>query len=334
MYSLLLLSGCALYVITRHVLLPIFLFFKDTKGLRRYPNYSFLSGVSDLPICLLSASGSRSKQLVQAHKSKNAPILRTGPNSLSFAHPDAINDIYGHKTTCSKDIKYSLTSNEHPHLFDVIDKTKHAEKRKRLSAAFAIKHLEQWEYKVARSTERLVNALDFYSVPLNHKDSTANKKPVPVDVNYWVNLFTIEAINYIALSSDLSLLIQGNGDVVAERKDGSTYRANYRQAQDSTAYALSHFVWDYNYFRSLVRLSRMFPGWRKIWKESEAWNDIIYHQANVRLERYRKGEELDDFFAALMDDKYGSPYNLELGEIVNEVRTQEVLQFSSQRNAC
>ncbi|KAL4935620.1 hypothetical protein BDV06DRAFT_228660 [Aspergillus oleicola] len=45
-------------------------------------------------------------------------------------------------------------------LFDVVDKQEHARKRKTLSAAFAVKHLERWEHKVFTSTECLLNAMD------------------------------------------------------------------------------------------------------------------------------------------------------------------------------
>ncbi|QKX59511.1 uncharacterized protein TRUGW13939_06645 [Talaromyces rugulosus] len=307
-----------LYIAGRFLVLPVVQYFRDPKGFRKFPNYSFLCGISDLPYCYLSACGFRSRDLTEAHESSS--ILRIGPNSISFGHVDAIRDIYGHGTACVKDLKYSITSSTHPGLFDVVDKAKHAEKRKRLSAAFAIKNLSRWEFKVARTTERLLAAFDnLCTQPISEKGGIPKESDFTVDFNHWINLFTIEAINFIALSSDLGLLELGTDLVTAQRMDGSTYQAHYRKSQNQGAFATSNFVWDYENFHSLVWLSKFVPNWRQVWKEAEPFKDVIYHQAISRLERYRSGEKLDDFFSALMEDKNGDAYNLPWGEIVGEI---------------
>jgi benzoate 4-monooxygenase len=232
----------------------------------------------------------------------------------------AIRDIYGHNTTCVKDLKYVITAGKHPHLFDVVDKTKHGEKRKRLSAAFAIKHLVDWEFKVANTTQRLLTQFDSLCTPAPMPGEVLPQAAdLTVDFNHWINLFTIEAINYLALSDTLGLLEKGTDWTTAEKLDGTKYEAQYRKAQNTSAWATSHFVWDYDNFRSLVWISKLVPKWRKIWQEASPWQDIIYHQASKRMQRHQNGEKLDDFFTALMYDKAGQPYNLEWGEIVGEV---------------
>jgi benzoate 4-monooxygenase len=317
MLSTIVFSVVAVYSILFWLLLPIFKYFHDPKGLRKYPNHSFLSGITDIRYCYLSACGFRSRDLTKLHD--KSPILRIGPNNLSFSGVDAIRDIYGHSTSCVKDLKYAITAGTHPNLFDVVDKPNHAAKRKRLSAAFAIKNLEGWEFKVARTTERLLAAFDKLCTKPLPSDSVPEPADLAVDFNQWVNLFTIEAINSIALSSDLGLLEKGNDLVTAQRTDGTTYQARYRKSQNQGAYATSHFVWDYQNFRLFVCLSKLFPRWRKVWNDAEPFKDIIQHQAVTRLDRYNKGEQLDDFFSALMDDKTGKPYNSEWGEIVGEI---------------
>ena len=301
------------------LIIPLITYFRDPKGFRRYPNHSLLSGVVDIPYCYLSARGFRSKALTAAHA--DHPIIRIGPNNLSFGDKRAIRDIYGHGTTCIKDLKYAITASDHPHLFDVVEKRKHGEKRKRLSAAFAIKHLEAWEFKVAETTQRLLTQFDALCSPAAPTAAqSASGLPGPtVDYNHWINLFTIEAINYLALSSNLGMLEQGSDWTTAQKLDGRTYRAQYRKAQNTTAYATSHFVWGYTNFRALVWLSKLVPRWRKTWQTAALWQDIIYHQALTRLQRHQRGERLDDFFHALLYDKAGDPYNLEWGEIVGEV---------------
>lgn len=86
-----------------------------------------------------------------------------------------------------------------------------------------------------------------------------------------------------------------------------------------SAWATSHFVWDYKNFHSLVLLSKFLPKWRRIWQDASPWQDITYHQACKRMRRQQRGEKLDDFFAALMEDKNGQPLNLPWGEVAGEV---------------
>jgi benzoate 4-monooxygenase len=318
MYGIKLLWLSVFFASSYFLILPVFLYFRDAKGLRRYPGYSFLSGIYDIPYCRLSARGFRSKDLTGIHKDR--PVVRIGPNNLSFGAVKAIRDIYGHNTTCVKDLKYVITAGEHPHLFDVVEKAKHGEKRKRLSAAFAIKHLVNWEFRVANTTQRLLTQLDSLCTPAPMPGEVLPQTAdLTVDFNHWINLFTIEAINYLALSDTLGLLERGTDWTTAEKLDGTKYEAQYRKAQNTSARATSHFVWDYDNFRSLVWISKFVPKWRKIWQDASPWQDIIYHQASKRMQQHQKGEKLDDFFTALMYDKAGKPYNLEWGEIVGEV---------------
>ena len=222
---LLLLPGALVaYALIYVVVWPLICYWRDPKGLRRFPSYTALATISDWPFLFLHARGYRSKDLTEIQQNRNAPILRIGPNHLSFAHVDAIRDIYGHSTTCVKDIKYALTADQHPHLFDVIDKPEHAVKRKRLSAAFAIKNLVRWEHKVARSTQRLVRAFDRHCTQALAVNSVPEPTDLTLDYNYWINLFTIEAINYICLSSDLNLLERGVDTVTAQKTDGTLYQ--------------------------------------------------------------------------------------------------------------
>ncbi|KAF7587194.1 hypothetical protein BBP40_007556 [Aspergillus hancockii] len=235
--------------------------------------------------------------LYEAHKTTS--ILRIGPNSLSFGRIGAVKDIYGHSTPCIKDVKYAVLWGTHTHLFDSTDKAEHAEKRKRMAAAFAIKNLERWEHKVANTTVRRIKALDARcTAPLLPGETDPSPDDLTVDYNKWINLFTIEVINNIALSSTLGLLEQGSDAVTAQRKDGTTYPARYRQSQDQSAYAQSVFVWDYKYYHWLARLSNMVPKWRRVWKEGAPFGDVTYHQAV---------------------NKSGHPNNLEWGEIIAEV---------------
>lgn len=309
-----------LVTFSRLVLLPLFSYFLDRKGLRKYPNFSWLSPFTDLRHCYLSSHGSRSRDLTLEHVRRGEPILRIGPNAIAFNHPDAIKDIYGHRTKCLKDKKESILAGTHRNLFDVVDKTEHGHKRKLLSAAFAIKNLEKWEYKVNFTAQRLVKAFDERCTEPLVKGQTPVPGDLTVDFNHWINLWTIEAINYIALSSKMDLIDTGTDMVTAEKPDGTCYRARYRHSQNHNAIVKSVFCWDYELWPWVAWWTQIVPSkWQQCWSKSYSWGDITYHQASERLRRYKAGEELDDFFSCLMEDKSGAPNFLEWGEIVAEV---------------
>ncbi|CAI6032242.1 unnamed protein product [Clonostachys chloroleuca] len=303
----------------RIVIYPIIKYFLDAKGLRKYPNYSWFSPFTDFAHCYLSSTGSRSVNLFLEHERRNEPVLRIGPNAIAFNHPDAIKDIYGHRTKCTKDKKESILAGTHRNLFDVVDKAEHGRKRKLLSAAFAIKNLEKWEFKVHYTAKRLVKAFDQRCTSPLKPGQNPEPEDLTVDFNHWINLWTIEAINYIALSSKLTFLDTGTDEWTAERPDGTQYKARYRFAQNNAAIVKSVWCWDYDLWPWTAWLTKVIPSkWNQHWKNSSAWGDVCYHQASERLRRYKAGEELDDFFTCLMEDKGGAPNFLEWGEIVSE----------------
>ncbi|KAI3392526.1 hypothetical protein diail_5537 [Diaporthe ilicicola] len=293
-------AALLLFLVSYFIIYPFVEYIRDPKGLRRFPNFSPLSGISSIPFVILAHSGDRSRRLAKLHKDQ--PILRTGPNTLSFGTVRAIKDIYGHGTPCTKDESYVLGAGTHYHLADVVDKGDHARKRKVLSSAYALKNLDSWEYKVA----------DKEGLP-----------PAPeelnIDYRMWTNFFALDAIADIGLSERLGFLDQGTDRVVAQRKDGSTYETNLRECLYPTARKQSLLIWSYDWYKLVDRLADVVPFYRRMTASSRGWDDIILGRGSRRLKRYRAGEKLDDFFQALMEDMAGSPNLLERGEILAEV---------------
>jgi cytochrome P450 len=287
-------------------------------GLRRFPPLTPLSGLSNIPFILLAHTGSRTPYVSSLHKAH--PIIRIGPNTLSFGHPSAIKDIYGHNTKLCKDGQYEVTAGTHYNLADVLSKPEHARKRKVLSSAYALKNLETWEHKVSDKTARLIKAFDERcTAPLQKGTTTPDPRDLNVDYRAWTNFFTLDAIADIGLSERLGFLDQGNDRVVGERMDGSTFECNYRECLYETAHQQALLVWSYDWYPVLKKLCNIFPYYRRMTALSINWDGIVLHRANKRLKRYRDGEKLDDFFQALMEDKNGEPNLLEWGEIVAEV---------------
>lgn len=148
MYGLLFGAALVLSAVTWFVGYHVYDYFRDPKGLRRYPGMDILAPFTNLSHMLLAQNGFRSKRLAELHANGN-PVIRIAPNHLSYGDPQAIKDIYGHSSKCLKDEQYAMLAGSHFHLADVVDKHEHQRKRKVLSSAYALKNLEEWEWKVS-----------------------------------------------------------------------------------------------------------------------------------------------------------------------------------------
>lgn len=310
--------GLALVVVGYFLVYPIAYYFYDPKGLRKYPNFYRLSGISDLPLIWETYGGFRSRSLLEAHKEH--PVLRIGPNSLSFSHPNAIKDIYGHGSNCTKDLFYSVNVGSHYHLADVVDKKDHARKRKVLSSAYAVKNLEEWEFKVAEVSSKLIKAFDKRCTDPLPPNQNPKKEDLTIDYRNWTVLWTAAAIANIGLSEDLGFLNEGSDKIKSECKDGSIKDVSFRDCHTATQTAAYRLIWAYDWFPTLRTISKIISSsHRRLWRLDKDWDGIVYNRATTRLKRYENGEKLDDFFTAIMADKNGSPHNLEFGEIVAEI---------------
>ncbi|EEU34848.1 uncharacterized protein NECHADRAFT_55048 [Fusarium vanettenii 77-13-4] len=319
MYAYLLLAAVAVFFVFTFVLHPLYAYLSDPKHLRRYPNFHPLSGITNIPFMVEATRGFRSKALREQHKKR--PVIRIGPNSLSYGTGRAIKDIYGHGSGCIKGELYEVLAGTHFHITDVIDKYEHQRKRKAVSAAFALKNMENWEYKVADKTERFIRACDKACTPPLKKEMTRpNPEDLTFDYRSYTNFFSIDAIADIALSEHLHLLDKGTDIVQAERMDGSKFQVNFRDCLHGTARAQSIIVWASQWFKFNKWFTRLVsPEFRRLWKLNDGWEALVYNRATERLKRYQNGEKLSDIFQAFMEDRDGNPRGLEWGEIVAEV---------------
>jgi hypothetical protein len=99
-----------------------------------------------------------------------------------------------------------------------VDKSDHARKRKVLSSAYALKNLEEWEFKVADVTGKLIKAFDPRCTGSLSPGTIPETKDLTVDYRNWTVLFAATAIANIGLSEDLGLLDEGSDQVKRNTK--------------------------------------------------------------------------------------------------------------------
>ncbi|KAL6874810.1 cytochrome P450 [Trichoderma novae-zelandiae] len=294
------------------VLEPLATYLWDSKNLRRFPNATLLSGITDFAYIFQRYRGFRSKEIHQAHL--NHPVLRIGPNSLSFSSPEAIRAIYGHNTPCIKGGTYVTAAGAHASLLDSINKEEHARKRRILSHAFATRNLEQWEFKVTDKVQKLVAQFDRICVE--------GKGEAAVDFRMWSNLFTIEAIADIALSHHLGCLGRGSDLVAIKTKDGREKEVNYIDCLHSGRRATSLLIWTTKCFSALRFVLKRVPGYFQTqWRKGQGFDEMVQHLVRQRIQRHQNGEQLEDLAACLLQDRHEEARNLEIGEVEAEVAT-------------
>jgi len=88
MYGYILSASVAFSLFSYFIIWPVVVYFRDPKGLRKYPNLNVLSGITDLAFCYEAQKGFRSNALLEAHQ--KSPVVRIGPNSLSYSDLAAI----------------------------------------------------------------------------------------------------------------------------------------------------------------------------------------------------------------------------------------------------
>lgn len=305
----------AVTLVLLFVLEPVAQYIWDPKELRRFPNHNALSGITNLGYIIERCRGFRSENLQKKHEYN--PIVRTGPNSLSFSSPDAIRAIYGHSTTCVKGDMYAAPAGPHASLLDVISKEDHARKRRYMSHALATRNLETWEFKVANKVGKLLRQFDRICEQNASSNSTT---PAVVDFRKWTNLFTIEAIVDIALSHELGCLDRGDDYVKITTADGKEKKVRYIECLHAGKRATSTLVWSTGWFRLFRRVLTNLPGWfRSQWSKGRDFDAMVHHLTRVRTERHRNGEELDDIIRCVIEDKNGEVRDLHTGEIEAEV---------------
>jgi hypothetical protein len=88
MYGIILVATATLFFVSYFILKPVVDYFRDPKGFRKYPSINAIAGISNIGFMWEAQKGFRSKKLLEVHKKH--PVIRIGPNSLSYGSSQAI----------------------------------------------------------------------------------------------------------------------------------------------------------------------------------------------------------------------------------------------------
>ena len=155
------------------------------------------------------ARGHSHKKICALHE-KYGDVVRTGPNSLSFVHPDAWNDIMNRKSDYGKNelhrdrlrLSDSCRVNGAPEILTADDAT-HSRHRRMLAHAFSDRALRYEHQPLIQSN------VDLLLRQLRHqiRDSDAKCR---VDLANWLNLATFDIIGDLAFGETFGCLEQGD----------------------------------------------------------------------------------------------------------------------------
>lgn len=292
----------------------------DAKSLRRFPGMNVFAPFTNIPYMYYASQCRRFKAVHEAHM-KYGPIVRVGPNSVSFNDAIAARDIYGHGSPVRKDEFYDLLSGTHRHLADVADREEHTRKRRVLAGAYSQAGLERWEHIVADRTKALIRQYDrlcenpeYQATP--HVDPSLRPDDLNGFINHrrWMGIFAEDAITQIGLSADLHLLEAGNDLVTIKDLKGKEHRFSYREALWYSHRIQSCLVWSPTWFARLARIT----SWHPWWKLNSNYTNLCVYLVQKRLERYRAGEKLEDFYDYIFEDKDGNGNMYPMGELAAE----------------
>lgn len=194
-------------------------------------------------------SGKETQHMYELHL-KYGPVVRVGPDELSYVDPRAMKDIYGHhktgQATFAKDpTLFEPAPNGAPDILRGDDGATHARQRKALSHSFSDRALKSQEALLKMHVGKLLARLAAAAGP--------------VDLVRWYSVTTFDIMADLTFSAPLGLL------------DGSTQYEDWMHAMTTQARSMTvfHMLRRYPAVYRIVLLflprSRMAAERKKVW---------------------------------------------------------------------
>ncbi|KAI1823683.1 benzoate 4-monooxygenase cytochrome P450 [Xylaria intraflava] len=285
----------------------------DEKGFRKYPTQNWASGLTALAYgweCGREHKDFHSKRL---HKAlQKDPVMRIAPNWLAFGRSQAAKDIYGYTSRCCKAASYDTLAQGGANLNNISDKDFHAARRRMVASSYAPKRIEDWEPKIAESVADLMAQMD--------KRCTGHPGLDLFDAVHWMFLYSVESVIKVMLSKDVFFIRNGTDHVYFKDADGKNQAVRLIDGVHSGQRAGVTLIWDAKGFPLWQRLtglvSRMYAdNWQRAGRAHAAMEALT----KERIERYKSGEELNDLFQPMLEDRNGEEPAITTGDRIAEV---------------
>ncbi|KAK9771404.1 hypothetical protein SCAR479_11883 [Seiridium cardinale] len=237
--------------------------------LNRFPG-PFWARLSNLYVTSLTAKNLHLYEEIQKLHNKYGEVVRIGPSELSIITPSATSAILGNKSPCVKGPFYDII---HPVISLQMTRNKedHAVRRKVWDRAFSAKALREYEPRVQKYTDQLIEQLD-------------KQKGKSLDTTAWFNFYSFDVMGDLAWGKSLNML-----------RDGTVHYFMKALHADMTNVGLfSHLVWLFPLFKAIPILnSENKKYWRWIHQQVTERRSMKPDRPDVfspLLEAYEKNE--------------------------------------------
>ena len=185
-------------------------YFRDPKELRRFPAPSIFASLSPFWLSYQVSTGQRFKRVHEAHQ-KWGPAVRIAFDHVSFTHPQAYKEIYGHGSPNLKGDFFNHAAEGNPSISLTTNKAEHTRKRKALSHVFSARQITVMEPRVMKILCKLCRDIHLKSQGRQISDGDEYPSTEAVfDVRPWLNMFAYDAITSMVWSNTYGFLDRGN----------------------------------------------------------------------------------------------------------------------------
>jgi hypothetical protein len=223
---------------------PLCAYLFDRKGLRRYPNQNWLTGLTGLSRGWEVAYKTPGRTHTQRHHEalKRHQVIRIGPNWLSFGRAQAAKDIYGYTSACVKARPYDLLADGGANLNNISDKGLHSARRRMVASSYAPKNIPNWEPMVYDSVAALRAQLDRRTTRPLAPGEVPDAGDLTWDGVRWIFLYSVETIIKIMLSKETYFLDRGSDLIEIKTSKGTPRFINTVESIHSVQRAASTII--------------------------------------------------------------------------------------------
>ncbi|KAK4493908.1 hypothetical protein PRZ48_015093 [Zasmidium cellare] len=276
----------------------------DTKSLRRFPS-PCVAAFTPFWAIWQNVKGRRYLAVEAAHR-KLGPVIRIGPNSVSFSDPHAYKVIYGHGSPIVKDEFYDNLAGSTPAMADTSDRHLHAAKRKNVSSIFSAKHIALMEPKIVEAVGSLLQAIEAKSMgkAVSEADLHQVSSNGEFDLRPWLNMFTFDAFSSVLWSSSYNFLKRGNDECKSMDVDG---RVTTVHAMDSFQTGVHFNSLCAQLGPSRYRFARWVAKWTRQSRAVDKFSGMSRYGTITRLKQTVEGVDFFSFFPVEVTPKTPSP---------------------------